>query len=285
MLEALNDYQYPNSIDAAAALLRKPGSRVIAGGSALTLINNSSIQSLVDIRDLDLAYIRDSHGDFSIGARTTAYEIAYDENLPKSLRSCAFKIGDPPLLHAVTIGGNIADIYPWCDFPCVLLALNATVRFIEIETGKLVTAPASQFFEDFKKRQSTQATGLITEIAIPKPVPHSFDDFQKFTLTDNEKSQANLALQITWEPTSKRVTNARIAVSALTKFPQRVPAVEKILEGSKLNELTISEAARAISNSLEIVPNFKSSVEYRKNIISVFLVRSLRSVIMEAGSK
>ncbi|OLS20035.1 MAG: Glyceraldehyde dehydrogenase medium chain [Candidatus Heimdallarchaeota archaeon LC_3] len=276
MLENLNNYFYPTSLKEALKNLKEPNSRPIAGGTALTLIKDSSTQALVDLSGLNLSYINDTKKEFQIGALTSSYEIAFHALLPQSLKDCARKIGDVPLIHAVTIGGNISDIYPWSDYPCVLLALGASITVYNIETGKPENFTADEYFEKFRKTKP----GLVTEIKIPKSVKNSSDYYQKYTYTIVEKSQANLATYFEWND-QKEITKATVVVSAVTKFPQRVKSVEKMITGQKITPDLVEKYQKEISSSIEAIPNFKTSREYRKEIIGVYLKRALEKCQQE----
>ncbi|MHA1990404.1 MAG: FAD binding domain-containing protein [Candidatus Hodarchaeales archaeon] len=276
MLENLSNYLYPTSLEEALKNLKKPNTRPIAGGTALTLVKDSSTESLVDLSGLNLSYIKESDKEFFIGAMTSSYDIAFHDSLPQSLKNCARKIGDVPLIHAVTIGGNIADIYPWSDFPCLLLSLGASITVYNIETGKPEDLTADEYFKKFRKTKP----GLVTEIIIPKLAKNSSDHYQKYTYTIIEKSQANLATYFEWND-QKEITYVRVVVSAVTKFPQRVESVEKMLINQKITTELIEKCKTEISNSIEATPNFKTSKEYRKEIIGVYLKRALEKCQQE----
>ena len=64
-------------------------------------------------------------------------------------------------------------------------------------------------------------------------------------------------------------------MSAVTKFPQRVESVENMITGQKIETELIERCKKEISNSIEAIPNFKTSKEYRKEIIGVYLKRAL----------
>ncbi|MHA1984912.1 MAG: FAD binding domain-containing protein [Candidatus Hodarchaeales archaeon] len=270
MLENLSNYLYPTSLEEALKNLKEPNSRPIAGGTALTLVKDSSTETIVDLSGLNLSYIKESDKEYFLGAMTSSYDIAFHDSLPQSLKDCARKIGDVPLIHAVTIGGNIVDIYPWSDYPCLLLALGVSITVYNTETGKPEDLTADEYFKKFRKTKP----GLVTEIIIPKLPENSSDHYQKYTYTIIEKSQANLATYFEWN-NQKEITHARVVVSAVTKFPQRVESVEKMIMNKKITTELIEKCKTEISNSIEATPNFKTSKEYRKEIIGVYLKRAL----------
>jgi carbon-monoxide dehydrogenase medium subunit len=276
MLENLSNYLYPTSLEEALKDLKEPNSRPIAGGTALTLVKDSSTETLVDLSRLNLSYIKETEKEFLVGSMTSSYNIAFHDTLPQSLKDCARKIGDVPLIHAVTIGGNIVDIYPWSDYPCMLLALGASITVYNIETGKPEDLTADEYFKKFRKTKP----GLVTEIVVPKLSKNSSDHYQKYTYTIIEKSQANLATYFEWND-QKEITFVRIVVSAVTKFPQRVESVEKMIINQKITPELIEKCKTEISSTVVATPNFKTSKEYRKEIIGVYLRRALEKCQQE----
>ena len=64
MLENLSNYLYPTTLEEALKNLKEPNSRPIAGGTALTLIKDSTTDTLVDLTGLILSYIKESEKKF-----------------------------------------------------------------------------------------------------------------------------------------------------------------------------------------------------------------------------
>ena len=270
---------FPKTIDETITYLKDPNSQLLAGGSDLSLNINPNTETLIDIQNVPLKYINESDKGFAIGSMTTAYEIYKHDKLPQSLKNTAFKVSDTPLLHAVTIGGNLAKLYPWCDLPPILWALDATIKLYE-KSGEFKELLADDFFAYAKDHNVANRNSFITEIFVPKNVKNSFSQYQKFTLTEIDKGQVNMASFFRWD-TNKKLTNARIVVSAITKSIQRLPGIEKILQGKKISDPIIEECVNAVEKEIEIVPNYKSSIEFRSEIVRTYLRRTLKAC-MEA---
>ncbi|MHA2364272.1 MAG: FAD binding domain-containing protein [Candidatus Hodarchaeales archaeon] len=276
MLANLKNYFYPKTVEEAISLLKQPNSKVIAGGTALSLIHDSTIETLIDLENLNLSYIQEDDNNFIIGAMTSAYDIAFYENLPMSIRNCARSIGDIPLLHAVTLGGNIADLYPWNDLPPMLWAMNPIIRFFDSDKSELQELTADEFFQLSKKQNFSMRKAIIIEIMLKKPPYNSYSQFQKFTLTKVGKSQVNLASNFIWDEIGNLV-NARLVVSALTKSVERLNEIEQMIINQKLSPDLIHKCLEEIGTNIKIIPNFKSSKEYRRQILRVYLKRTLNS--------
>src|SRR5205823_14614366 len=73
MLLNLLEYHWAEHIDDALMLLSRPDVKTVplAGGTYLLGQRDDSIQAVVDLRDLELAYISDDARGIHIGAMTT----------------------------------------------------------------------------------------------------------------------------------------------------------------------------------------------------------------------
>lgn len=274
-MHSIKNYVYPESIDELLQFLRDNNSQILAGGSDLAINVNSNTLTLIDIQRLPLKFIKKNESGFIIGSLTTAYEIYTDVRLPKSIRDAAFKVSDTPLLHAVTIGGNVAKIYPWCDLPPILWALGSKFTLYE-NSGKKIELESDEFFSYSKKQNISNRNAFIEEIFIPKPSKNSFSQYQKFGLTEIDKGQVNLASYFTWN-NKGIITDVRLIVNAITKSIQRLEELEQKILGRKLTDAIIEKSIKEDVKRIEIIPNYKSSIDFRVRILQTFLRRTIQS--------
>jgi xanthine dehydrogenase iron-sulfur cluster and FAD-binding subunit A len=231
------------------------------------------LETLIDLKDMNLSYIKDDGDDFLIGAMTSAYDLFTHEALPESLKVASDKIGDIPLLHAVTIGGNLAILYHWVDLPPMLWALNAVITLYNPQENVM---SSDEFFEYAKERNVGTRGDLITEVLIPKPPQNSYSEFQSLTLIENEKCQLNLASYFEWTDNGTILT-ARLIVSGATSFPTRL-MLEETIEGKQIDESLISECVDAVLSDVDIIPNYKSSKDYRGEMFQRLSGRDFESI-------
>lgn len=265
----ISNHVFPETINEMLSHLKEPGSKILAGGTGLALMS-SGVDTLVDLQQLKLSYIKTDKEKLLVGGMTSSYDIFRHEEMPASLRKAADSIGDLPLLHGVTIGGNLAILYPWVDLPPMLWALNARITLYDPEERKF---SADEFFAYSDEQSVGNRNALITEIEIPKTPPNSFADYQTLTLIGNEKAQLNLATNFTWD-VNKVITQANMIVSAAVRFPRRLEC-EKIIVGSTIDDELIERAVESVENEA-IVPNYKSSKEYRREVLGVYVKRALK---------
>lgn len=278
MPTSIQNHVYPKTVEEALAYLKQPATKVLAGGTAVSLSRDSSIETLVDLQGLNLSYIRDEGASFKIGAMTSAYDIYIHPDLPQCLRTSARKIGDPALLCAVTIGGNVAELFPWVDLAPMLFSLGASFTLYNPEKGTPETLNADEFFALASERNISVRRYLITEVDVPKPPTNSYGDFRILALTETEKGQLNFASYLEWGEDGV-VTKARLVVSSATPHPTRLQEVEQLLVGKKLTSELINEVGKEPAKGLRIIPNYKSSVEYRQEILGVYLKRALHGCL------
>ena len=224
---------------------------------------------------MDIRLLKENDKGFAIGSLTTAYDLYKNDSLPKSLKETAFKVSDVPLLHAITIGGSLAKLYPWCDLPPMLWALGSSIQVYE-NNGEIKEFNADDFFAYSKEKNVANRNALITEIFVPKQTKNSFSQYQKFGLTEVDKGQVNMASFFSWSD-DHTITDVKLVISAITKTIQRLPGIEKLLKGKKLSDQLISECENAIDKEIDIVPNYKSSKEFRAEIARTYLRRTLKA--------
>lgn len=267
----ISKHVYPKTLSETVQLL-SDDTKLLAGATALALSQNADLETLVDLRELGLSYIKQEGSDILIGATTSAYEILRSEILPNALKVAADKIGDLPLLNAVTIGGNLAILYPWVDLPPMLFALNASIVLFN---GEDKVMSSDEFLVYSIERNIGNRNELIKEIRVPQSISNSFSEYQSLTQIENEKGQLNLATYIAWDD-NKNITVCRIFVSATIKHPVKL-ALDHLI-GNKLTPEFISSTADIVKD-IKMVRNYKSSREYRSHILKIYLQRTLNNCL------
>ena len=116
-------YHSPTTLTHAVSLLAEQGRTAIAGGTDL-LVNPRymvGMHEVVDIRNLDLDYIRDEHGWLHIGAGTTMRTVARHSKIQALangiLARSAAACGSPNIRNMATLAGNVASALPSADTP------------------------------------------------------------------------------------------------------------------------------------------------------------------------
>ena len=169
------DYQRPQSIDEAVALLAEAGEegKALAGGqSLLPLLNFRLIEPalLVDLAGLSaLERIEDRDDQVFIGARVCHSQIE-DGAIPGPLGQMMAKVATGISYRAVrnrgTIGGSLAHADPAADWPAALTALGGEVAVVGSNGQRQV--PLADFFLG-ALTTSLGSEEVIEGVVVPKP--------------------------------------------------------------------------------------------------------------------
>jgi CO/xanthine dehydrogenase FAD-binding subunit len=270
-MKNLTEYLYPSDVKKALTLVSEKGnSEFIAGGTAGV---RGNVTRLVDIMQLGLNEITKVDSSVTIGSTATLtdiYESALVEKigngvLKKACQLCA----DTPLRNIITLGGNIAHLYVWAGLPVVLLTLDAEIEILKAN-GDSYKANAVDFFDG----NGIQEGELITNVHFP------FRDdwkhfYEKFCLTTVDYTWLTMAFAAKVD--DGKISDSRIAVSRITKV-KRIGEVENLLKGQSLVNLDIENVVSILQSSITISNDYRSSKEYRKQLLGSLFKRMLQQL-------
>ncbi|MBF0408577.1 MAG: FAD binding domain-containing protein [Candidatus Riflebacteria bacterium] len=277
MLKNIKNYYIPETIEKACALTAADNARnvVLAGGTHLGVIEDSSIDGLVDLKKLSLAGIKHSDNKICIGSMTTIQQILKNSQMKcssgKLLIKCASRVGSTLLRNSITLGGNCTAVFPWSDFPPAMLVLNAQFVLSNGKSERIISA------DDFYKTRPTDVLKkgeILSEIRIPEGTKGSGISFHKVSKTKNDFSLITVAVTMKISSDST-VEDVKIALNAVTKKPSRCTAAEEMLKGKKADEKLFAEAACKAAEGIDFTSDFRASREYRQEVLPVYLRRCL----------
>ena len=284
MTSAFNvaEYVRPETIDEAVAAVADYGGRgrIIAGGTNLLVDRPSGVEALIDITRLDLGYIR-SDGGLAIGALATVADLRASPLLTGPyaiLKEAAKSHGHALISHLATIGGNICKAHPVLDFPPPLLALDAEVTLTG--GGGERAMALEEFFLGFEET-ALGAGEIVTAINIPAPPPRTGAAFLKMGWTHVDMALVNAAILVTLGPDDK-CQEARIALGTAAPLPFRAKQAEAVLQGKKIDDALIKEAAAAAERQASPMDYHRGSEAYKRHIIGVFVERGLAEASRKA---
>jgi carbon-monoxide dehydrogenase medium subunit len=279
------DYLAPESIgEAITALSRFRGSaRIIAGGTDLiNLIRTKAIRPycLVDIGNIPgldvLKY--DPRGTLTIGALATIRSLelsAAVRDRHAIIAQAAGQMGSMAIRNVGTLGGNLCHASPAADTAPCLIALDAMVK-IAGPAGER-TVRAENFFT--RPGQTVLEEGeVLVEVRVPAMAPQSKAIYLKHAI----RGAADLAIvgvAVTAGLNDGCFRGVRIALGAVAPTPMRAKIAEKVLEGKKLGDAVIAEAARAASAECRPITDVRASADYRREMVQVLTQRALKQVV------
>ncbi len=277
------DYHKPETLNEARNLRQSlTHSQFIAGGTdLLTKIQSNhkkknliSLQNIDNIKGIDLGTIT------KIGSMTTINAILEDENLQNNypiLCQAAKELGSPQIRNMATIGGNICNASPCADTALPLLVLDAKLKICK--ENQIQEIPIDEFFKG--PGQSTlSSSDILTDIILPLPHPETKMIFYKKGRVKMDIAIASLAMSL--QISNKYCQKARIAVGSVAPVPKRLLSVENHLENQPIEKLTPSilpELYELVSKEISPISDVRSTAEYRRSIIEVFLKRALKTLL------
>jgi len=155
------------------------------------------------------------------------------------------------------------------DMSVALMALGAKLKIVTPNGIRVI--PVEEFFTSV--RGNLASDEILTEILIPKKMANLRQVFMKFRLR-NSIDFPIVSVGIVAEINEKVVKKIRIALGGVAPVPLRVREVENWLEGKKLEDQVIEEAAKmAVKETLPLTKN-----AYKVEITRVILKRALLSL-------
>lgn len=283
----LNELGYvrPKTLDEALAKLNQPDLRVrvLAGGTDLLRglkRRVNGIDLLVDVAEVpDLKRI-DGTGDGRIvlGAGVTMTEILESpslvERVPLLADGCRV-VGGPQIRNQATVGGNVANGAACADLTTVLVCLEADALVVSAAGERRI--PVADLVADLPG--GLPDGSLIRAFEFTPPHPAETTAYLRLAPRE-AMSIARAALAILGGlGDDGRVTSLRLAWGAVFPHPRRVPEVETILHGRKLEDGVLQEAVRVMENVFLQESGDRWSAPYKRNVVTAFTERGLRQVL------
>ncbi len=274
-------YHKPKTIEDALQLKNeKRGAVYIAGGTdVMVQIKNQELRpsALISLRNIpELAHI-EVNGGARIGALTTITDIIQHPTLAQAfpvLVEAARRIGSVQIRNVATIGGNLCNCSPCADMALPLLVLEAKVRLRTSEKTREV--PVEDFFKG-PGESCLLSDEIMTDILLDAPDANTIAVFMKKGRVKMDLAVASVAVLLDMEGDLCR--KVHIAAGSVAPVPRRLREVEEKLEGTILSEQIISEAQKISESSVVPITDIRSTEDYRREIVGVFVKRSLEKAL------
>jgi xanthine dehydrogenase small subunit len=294
----------PQTLDALAALREAlPQARLVAGATDVGLWVNKQHRDLGDVifvgRVAELRRITRTSELLRIGAGASLEEAwaALAAEVPE-LRELWLRFASPPVRHAGTLGGNIANGSPIGDGAPALIALNASV--VLRKGGLQRRLPLDAFYLDYMKN-ALQPGEFVEALEIPvSAAPQTRPDIalgedHSLAATPNTlahhpvaPSRRLRAYKISKRYDSDisalcavlsvvldqgRVREARFAFGGMAAIVKRAALAEAAVLGQPWNEATQAAAAQALSQDFQPLTDLRASAEYRLRVAANLMRR------------
>lgn len=261
-----DSYHRPESLDEALALLAKPGSAPLGGGTKLLATEAGLLgTAVIDLQALGLNQAKlVAAGDskiVAVGATLTLTKLSQflQTELPNSsvaalLQTAIEQAGPNTYRNAATLGGTIASRLPDSELLAALLVLEATVTLHSPSNQN--TLALADYLADGER-----PSGLITTIAIPLPAGQGASHRVARTPADYP------IVSITgWRMDDGTV---RLAATGLGERPFRLTTAE---------HASSDEAPNAAASANTHPGDFRGSATYRAEMATVLTRRTLNQL-------
>ena len=272
----------PTTLQEAVALLNSDDRSVrpISGGTALMLMMKTRLfqpTRLVSLRRIngDVRGIRaNESGGLHVGAMTSLAELEYAPELAKKypvISRALTTLSNIRVRNVATLGGHLAHGDPHMDLPPILLTLGATISTISPRGQRSVEI--SDLFTGYYQT-SLGKDELITSVDIPGLHAGARCWYEKFTARSAD-DWPTVGAAVCYFVNSNIITEARIAVSAATDRPLRIPAAEKLLLNASPGPEVFAKAAAAAADSVDPIADLHGSASYKREMVRVHVRRAM----------
>jgi CO/xanthine dehydrogenase FAD-binding subunit len=292
MLLELIEYHWAEDIDDVLLLLGRLDVRTVplAGGTYLLGLQDDSIEAVVDLRDLGLAYISEDQRGIHIGAMTTLQQMVEDPLLKEFatgfLSHAAQASSSSRLIrHSATLGGTIATgPASQADILAALVALDAEVVVrsgtrtqVDLNAGTYERPGLALSGVVYKGKQERRIpinevnierrpSELIIEVLIPRSGLSCGTSLMRIARTPTDVAMLNAAALI--EINEGIYQRARLVMSGANMEPARLLAVERQLEGQPVTQPLNSQRLLSIlqvgMNGFRPPSDIRASSSYRR---------------------
>ena len=277
--QPIQRFYAPTSLDELATLRAQlPGARLLAGSTDVGLWVNKQFRELGEIIFLgsvaELQRIEPldagGRGGLWIGAGASLESAwrALAQRWP-ALTDVWLRFASPPIRHAGTMGGNVANGSPIGDSAPVLMALDAQ---IELRRGARVRRlPLPEFYLDYMKNR-LEAGEFVQAIVIPGlPARRQVRAYKISKRFDCDISAlcAGFAIELDGEI----VKAARLAYGGMAGIVKRATGAEAAIVGQRWDEAAVQRAQAALATDFKPLTDMRASAEYRAQVAQNLLER------------
>jgi CO/xanthine dehydrogenase FAD-binding subunit len=270
--------------EALAALAA--GARPVAGGTDLVVGARQGKaplpEALVAIHRVEeLHAIDDAAGSLGLGALVTHAEIAAHPTVRErftALADASAIVGSHATRAQGTIGGNVMNASPAMETGGPLICLGAAVT-LRSATGTR-TLPVEELFTG---PGATVARGdeLLVAVDVPSPAPGTGSGYVRLEYR-RQMEIAVVGATAVVTLSDGRVSDARVAITALAPTIRRVPKAEAVLSGSAPDESAVAAAAREAAAASAPISDVRASERYRRAMAEVMARRAIEIAVARA---
>ena len=277
-LHTARGFHAPRTLTEFAALrLSLPQARVLAGGTDIGLWVTKQMRELGELISInevaELKCVASSDRQIVIGA-AASLESAWQALVAAwpTLREVWLRFASPPIRHAGTMGGNVANGSPIGDAAPVLIALGAQ---IVLQQGERVRRMALEdFYVDYMVNR-LESGEFVHSIEVPSAASaqpawalRAYKISKRF---DSDISAVCAALAVQLQ--GQRITQVRLAWGGMAATVRRAARAEAAMMGQAWTEATLIAAQAALAHDFKPLSDMRASADYRMQVAQNLLRR------------
>jgi carbon-monoxide dehydrogenase medium subunit len=271
-------YHRATSVDDAVRRLSEigTGARALAGGQSLLVMLKLRFDEPTDLVDIgripDLDRIENDSAEIRIGALATHARIGRSPvaQLLPIVKDCANGIADNQVRSCGTIGGSVASGDPSCDWPVLLIALDAQAH-CQGPRGVRVL-PIDGFVQDLYATR-LEPGELVTAVSFKAPPRTSGGAYVGFKRCAPAFPTISVGVQLVMQ--DEQCKDARIALGSAALTPVHARLAEAELRGRALTTGSVARAADAAVAECDPVADQRGSPAFKRSIINVLVKRAV----------
>jgi xanthine dehydrogenase small subunit len=273
-------FHAPTTLAELAALREAlPQARLLAGSTDIGLWVNKQFRDLGEI--IYVGKVAEFQGVTLSGGAQPVLEIGAGASLEAAwsalalhvpeLKEIWLRFASPPVRHAGTMGGNVANGSPIGDSAPILLSLGATLVLRKGATTREV--PLSAFYLDYMKND-LQPGEFVQAIRVPLPNTAQGDVVRAYKLSkrrDSDISAVCAGFFIRMD--GDRIAEARLGWGGMAATARRASTTEAALTGQAWTEATLRAAQAALAQDFKPLTDLRASASYRLKVAQNLLER------------
>ncbi|MBZ8139490.1 xanthine dehydrogenase small subunit [Rubrivivax gelatinosus] len=275
-LHTASGFHAPRTVDDLAALLEaRPDARLLGGGTDIALWVNKQLRVLPELiwtgEVAELRRVERRPDALVIGAAASLEDAwaALAAEHPQ-LTDLWRRFASPPVRHAGTMGGNVANGSPIGDSAPVLLVLDA--RLLLRRGERLRELALDGFYLDYMKNR-LEPGEFVQAIVVPQAPAGSVVRGWKISKRwDSDISAVCAAFRLRLDEAG-RIAELRIAFGGMAATVKRAAATEAALAGRRWDEAALRAAQAALEADYQPLSDLRASAGYRLQVAKNLLER------------
>ncbi|MBX3603298.1 MAG: xanthine dehydrogenase small subunit [Rubrivivax sp.] len=276
---AAGDFHAPRTLAEFAALREaQPQARILSGATDIGLWVNKQFRELGpllyvgEVAELKRLAVTD---DTITIAAAVSLEEAWRALVAEwpALRDVWLRFASPPVRHAGSFVGNVANGSPIGDAAPVLMALGAVLLLRRGERQRRLALDA--FYLDYMKN-ALEPGEFVQAVEVPRratvtPREQRVQAYKVSKRFDSDISALCAGLAVTLD--GERIADVRLAFGGMAATVRRATGAEAALRGRAWDEAALADAQAALAQDFAPLSDLRASADYRRTVAQQLLRR------------